>query len=201
MTPERSERTPVEDIKVDQNGDLRCSNCGGKNFTQRRTRRAKVIGVTAGVAIVGVAGAVAPLIARQKLYCQACGAYNRMGSAKPHRPEGSVTSRTLAARKVSPKAGKTSSQGDETAGVFLMTALAIGALIWTISAGSIFWSIVTGLFAVFCIFGAIGMIISPSGQGAKADKAVPKPTPQSRLPVPPDFQSSSQAHSPTKKQR
>ena len=70
----------MEDIRVDDDGNLRCASCGGKNFHGRRTARAHVIGyVTVGV------GALAT---QKKLRCQACGAYNKQGNAKPWREPG-----------------------------------------------------------------------------------------------------------------
>lgn len=60
-----------------------------------------VIGVTAGIATVGVAGAAAPLIAKQKLYCQACGTYNQMGAAKPYRPKPPQTTKSAPSRSSS----------------------------------------------------------------------------------------------------
>ncbi len=63
---------------------MRCWNCGNKNcFTEKRTFRAKAIGVTAGVATLGVAGAVAPLATKKKLKCQLCSEYNDTGSVEP----------------------------------------------------------------------------------------------------------------------
>lgn len=148
----------MEDIKVDENGDLRCSNCGGKNFTQKRTRKAKVIGVTAGIATVGVAGAAVPLIAKQKLYCQACGTYNRMGSAKPYSPKAkqdaksaSVQRASVPARKPSSSSRKSSREEDILFSIFL-TIVTTALFIWAIVAGSIFWSILTGLLVAGCGF-------------------------------------------------
>ena len=67
----------MKDICVDEDGNLRCASCGGKNFHGRRTARAHVIGyVTVGV------GALAT---QKKLRCQECGAYNKQGNAQPWR--------------------------------------------------------------------------------------------------------------------
>lgn len=68
----------MKDIQVDENGDLRCAECGGKHFQDRRTTRAHVIGWTT----VGV-GALAT---RKKLRCKLCGAYNKQGNAQPYKP-------------------------------------------------------------------------------------------------------------------
>ena len=70
----------MEDIRVDEDGNLRCAGCGGKNFHGRRTARAHVIGYTT----VGI-GALAT---QKKLRCQECGAYNKQGNAKPWREPG-----------------------------------------------------------------------------------------------------------------
>ena len=70
----------MEDIRVDDDGNLRCASCGGKNFHGRRTARAHVIGyVTVGI------GALAT---QKKLRCQECGAYNKQGNAQPWREKG-----------------------------------------------------------------------------------------------------------------
>ncbi|GAB40968.1 hypothetical protein [Gordonia sputi] len=74
----------MKDIQVDADGNFRCWSCGGRNFSEKRTRRAKIIGLTAGVATVGVAGAAAPLVAKKRLYCQGCGEYSKMGNAQPY---------------------------------------------------------------------------------------------------------------------
>ena len=67
----------MEDIRADEDGNLRCAGCGGKNFHGRRTARAHVIGYTT----VGI-GALAT---QKKLRCQECGTYNKQGNAKPWR--------------------------------------------------------------------------------------------------------------------
>lgn len=73
----------MKDVRIDAAGEFRCWKCGGKHFENKRTFRAKAIGVTAGVATLGVAGAVAPLVTHKKLKCQACGEYNQTGNAQP----------------------------------------------------------------------------------------------------------------------
>lgn len=88
----------MEDIRVDADGNFRCWKCGGRNFSEKRTRRAKVIGLTAGVATFGVPGVVAPLVARKRLYCQGCSEYNKMGNAQPYEPE---SARPAEAKRVS----------------------------------------------------------------------------------------------------
>ena len=64
----------MQDIRIDSNGDLRCWNCGGKNFLGKRTGRAHII----GFATLGV-GALAT---KKKLKCQVCNQYNQVGKAK-----------------------------------------------------------------------------------------------------------------------
>ncbi len=59
-----------DDIRIDDNGDQRCWNCGGKQFTLKRSKRAK-----AGL------GAAALLAAKHNK-CQSCGVYNILGNAK-----------------------------------------------------------------------------------------------------------------------
>lgn len=61
----------MRDIRVDENGDHRCANCGGKNFTLKRTRRSKV------------AVGVGTFATKKKKQCQDCGEYNKLGSAVP----------------------------------------------------------------------------------------------------------------------
>ena len=73
----------MKDIQIDGNGEMRCWNCCNKNcFTGKRSFRAKAIGVTAGVATLGVAGAVAPSVTKKKLKCQLCSECSDIGSAK-----------------------------------------------------------------------------------------------------------------------
>jgi hypothetical protein len=71
----------VKDVRIDEEGELRCWNCGGKGLLAKRTGRAHIVGfVTVGV------GALAT---KKKLKCQTCGEYNDTGSAKPFTgPEG-----------------------------------------------------------------------------------------------------------------
>ncbi len=62
----------MRDVRVDENGDLRCWNCGGKGFKEKRTMRSK--------ALVGVGA----LVTKKKLKCHVCGEYNDSGNAKPY---------------------------------------------------------------------------------------------------------------------
>lgn len=65
----------MKDIRIDEDGENRCWNCGGKNFVAKRTGRAHI----AGYLTVGI-GALAT---KKKLKCHTCGEYNDTGSAKP----------------------------------------------------------------------------------------------------------------------
>lgn len=89
----------MEDIRVDEDGVLRCWKCGGKHFSEKRTGRAKLIGGTAGVLTLGIAGAAAPLLAKKKLCCQTCGQYNRMGNAQPFVEPGHTAQREARAQR------------------------------------------------------------------------------------------------------
>ena len=62
----------MKDVRIDISGELRCWNCGGKSFNEKRTTRAKVM--------VGVGA----LVTKKKLQCQVCWEYNDVGSAKPY---------------------------------------------------------------------------------------------------------------------
>lgn len=57
----------MKNIKMDENGEARCWNCGGKSFRQKRTFRSKVA--------VGVGA----LLTKKKLQCNQCGKYNDVG--------------------------------------------------------------------------------------------------------------------------
>lgn len=65
----------MNDVRVDDDGNLRCWNCGGKNFLNKRTGRAHIIGY-----LTATVGAFAT---KKKLKCQQCGEYNQVGDAKP----------------------------------------------------------------------------------------------------------------------
>ena len=62
----------MKDVRLDQDGELRCWNCGAKGFTEKRTFRSK--------ALVGVGA----LLTKKKLKCQVCGEYNDAGNAQPY---------------------------------------------------------------------------------------------------------------------
>lgn len=178
------EGVAVEDIQVDGSGDLRCSNCGGKSFTRKRTRRAKILGATAGVATVGVAGLAAPLVATQKLYCQSCGTYNRMGAAKPYKPKSPSPAKPATSSLVSSstrtpgRPPRKSSKSEDILFTLFLAGLFLALFIWAFTAGSILWSIVTGLLLAFCVFLVFTAVtlersdVSPPRPGARdADAA------------------------------
>jgi hypothetical protein len=75
----------MRNVRVDTAGELRCWHCGCTTFTEKRTFRAKVIGVTAGVATLGVAGIVAPMLTKKKMKCRVCSEYNDVGNAQPYK--------------------------------------------------------------------------------------------------------------------
>lgn len=62
----------MKDVRIDSNAELRCFNCGGKGFTEKRTVRSKVM--------VGVG----TMLTKKKLKCQTCGEYNDTGNAQPY---------------------------------------------------------------------------------------------------------------------
>lgn len=67
----------MKNVRMDENGDLRCWNCGGKGLLAKRTFRSKIA--------VGVGA----LLTKKKLKCQTCGEYNDSGNAAPFSgPEG-----------------------------------------------------------------------------------------------------------------
>lgn len=72
----------MEDVRVDADGEFRCWKCDGKNFREKRTFRAKAIGVSAGLLATPVAAA-GILATKKKLYCLSCGEYNQVGNAQP----------------------------------------------------------------------------------------------------------------------
>lgn len=79
----------MENVRVDADGNLRCWNCGGKQFLPKRTGRAHIIGyVTVGI------GALAT---NKKLKCHQCGKYNKSGQARPY-----LESRAAPARDMTP---------------------------------------------------------------------------------------------------
>lgn len=145
----------MEDVQVDGNGDLRCSSCGGKSFTRKRTRRVKVIGAAAGIATVGVAGLAAPLVAKQKLYCQSCGTYNRMGSAKPYRPnalpaaKAATSPRPSSPTRTSGRPAGKSTKSDNILFTLSLFGVSLALFVWAFAAGSVLWAILTGLFMAF----------------------------------------------------
>lgn len=145
----------MENIQVDDSGALRCSSCGGRHFSEKRTRQAKVIGGAAGVATLGIVGAAGALVTKKKLYCQACGTYNRMGNAEPYRPKAA----SPPAASASPHQREVDPVSDATGSLMLMVgitvALVIG-LVVAISNGAWGWVVLSGLTAVFTAFLTLG---------------------------------------------
>lgn len=178
----------MQDIQVDDNGDFRCAHCGSKHFTEKRTRRAKVIGVTTGVATVGLAGAAAPLVAKKKLDCQACGAYNKMGNAQPYvaRATAAPATRTpspTASRTPTPRlttsTSRSSTQTDsanETLGLVVMAAFFGGVGIWCFSASHPIWGTILVLLAALCVAALVVNTDRP-----RHGKATPPPKHQPRV--------------------
>jgi hypothetical protein len=62
----------MRDICVDVEGQQRCWNCGGRNFTQQRTTRSKV------------AFGIGAALTKPKLRCVRCNEYNDVGNAKAY---------------------------------------------------------------------------------------------------------------------
>lgn len=67
---------------IDQNGDVRCPNCGARNnFVSKRTAKAKWATGVAAVATLGIAAAAAPVVIPKRLKCNGCGANLKRGGA------------------------------------------------------------------------------------------------------------------------
>lgn len=71
----------MKDIRVDDDGELRCWNCGSKGLLPKRTARSKV------------AFGVGALATKKKLKCMVCGEYNATGNAKPYKAPASGINR------------------------------------------------------------------------------------------------------------
>ena len=106
----------VKDIQIDEDGNLRCASCGGKNFHGRRTTRAHAVGfVTLG------AGA---LLSKKKLRCQQCSTYNQTGNAQPYeRPDEGPVSKYNWPGPVSKKNGEQTDPSDKVARLKDLTEL------------------------------------------------------------------------------
>ncbi|WP_413467747.1 DUF2510 domain-containing protein [Mycobacterium sp. RTGN3] len=70
-------------VRVDDDGELRCWNCGSKGLETRRRTGSKVLGATVGFAIVGPVGVAGALAAKKRLRCRGCGLYNDVGIPEP----------------------------------------------------------------------------------------------------------------------
>lgn len=66
----------MKDVRIDREGNLRCFNCGQSSFIEKRTLRAKTLGVAAA--------GVGALLTHKKLKCRVCGEYNQTGNAQPY---------------------------------------------------------------------------------------------------------------------
>lgn len=141
----------MKDIQLDSDGNFRCWNCGGRNFSEKRTRRSKVVGAGAGVVVAPVA-AVGILAAKKRLWCQACAEYNKMGNAQPYTP-----------RTAAPKNGKVSknepSEASTLLGVVMIAAAVVGLTAWAVSAHAWWWLIVLVPALLFVLLGLAGMIL------------------------------------------
>ncbi|ORM29189.1 hypothetical protein [Williamsia sp. 1135] len=180
----------MQDIQLDDDGNFRCAACGGRNFSEKRTRRAKVIGVTAGVATLGVAGAAAPLVAKKKLYCQACGTYNQMGNAKPYKPTTVPPTQGAASKPRSEP--KQNTPMDTLLTMLGIVAIAAIGLAVSISSGSVAWAIICGLVLLLSGFGAFVTAINMRAAPPKKSRpATPRPAPK-RTPTEDDLGSSRQ---------
>lgn len=74
----------MKNVRIDENSELRCWNCGGKAFTEKRTARSKWITVVLGILTLGIWLLILVLATKKKLKCQVCGEYNDPGNAKPY---------------------------------------------------------------------------------------------------------------------
>ena len=63
----------MKSVRVDTTGELRCWNCGGASFREKRTVRSKMM--------VGVGS----LATKKKMKCHLCDEFNDVGSAKPYK--------------------------------------------------------------------------------------------------------------------
>lgn len=72
----------VKNVRIDESGELRCWNCGGKGFTEKRTARSKWLTAVLGILTLGVWLIILALATKKKLKCQSCGEYNDPGNAK-----------------------------------------------------------------------------------------------------------------------
>lgn len=65
----------MKETTVDKEGRVRCPECGGSDFSDKRTGKAKL----GGVLTLGVGVAVMP----KRLKCRGCGTNLRRGRGKP----------------------------------------------------------------------------------------------------------------------
>lgn len=94
----------MEDVQVDDEGDLRCPRCGARAFRQKRSLAAKL----ALVPTVGIGTLAAP----KRLKCLACGVLLRAGNAKRVRPTSvSVASTRMESETATPSGSSEPFQG------------------------------------------------------------------------------------------
>ena len=65
-------RKKLSSVGNNSGGSLSCPKCGGTNFTAKRSKKGKVIGITA----LGVGGLIAP---KSQVKCVACGTMFKRG--------------------------------------------------------------------------------------------------------------------------
>lgn len=72
MTQEQTGRERLSEVGKDDDGTLRCPKCGGQQFTAKRSKKGKII----GVATVGVGALLAP---KSQVKCVTCGTMFKRG--------------------------------------------------------------------------------------------------------------------------
>ncbi|MCH5645167.1 hypothetical protein [Gordonia sp. ABSL49_1] len=150
----------MKDIQLDSDGNFRCWNCGGKNFSEKRTRRSKVIGVGAGVALTPLAAA-GILAAKKRLYCQGCGEYNKMGDAQPYTP---APDSPTATSNQSPSAAL------EAVGVAIIALVVFVLTFLTIAYQAWWWLVVLAPACMLVLVGLAGFaveLLAPAGKSLR----------------------------------
>ncbi|HWC22772.1 MAG TPA: hypothetical protein VG502_10780 [Flexivirga sp.] len=75
----------MKETQVDQDGRVRCPVCGGADFSDKRTGKAKLGAAGLGVLTLGVGGALAAAAAPKRLKCRGCGENLKRGGG-PYKP-------------------------------------------------------------------------------------------------------------------
>lgn len=70
--PAREGRQKLSEVDRGEDGELRCPNCGGQQFTAKRSKKGK----TVGVLTVGIGALAAP---KSQVKCVTCGEMFRRG--------------------------------------------------------------------------------------------------------------------------